>query len=155
MLTTEQRATLLAYIQTVPALNDLYTIGNLSGLADALSAEHAPAFIVWRDALTPTIARQAIVSGAQLAQLDNLVPGKRDALLYAVADNMDCRVEAIRAAVNSLCGSQNELKAALVAAMKRNATVVEKVFATGAGTTLAPATLVYIGGISYSELIGL
>jgi hypothetical protein len=155
MLTDPQKATLKSYIQSVPVLNDLYVIGNMGGLANALSVDHAPAFVVWRDALTPTLARQAIVSGAQLAQLDNLVPGKRDALLYAVAENMDCRVEPIRAAVDSLCGSQNELKAALIAAMKRSATVIEKVFATGTGTTLAPATMTYIGGIGYFDLVGL
>lgn len=156
MLTEQQKATLKTYIQSVPALNDLLVIGNMSGLADALSAEHAPAFVVWRDALSPTTARQAITSGAQLGQLDNLTVGKREALLYALADSVDCRVEAIRAAVEGLCGAQNQLKDALIAAMKRPATVIEKVFATGGlGTSASPSSCTYVGGVGYVDLIGL
>jgi hypothetical protein len=156
MLTEQQKSTLKMYIQSVPALNDLLVIGNMSGLADALSAEHAPAFVVWCDALSPPTARKAITSGAQLGQLDNLTVGKRDALLYALADSMDCRVEAIRAAVEGLCGTQNTLKDALIAAMKRPATVIEKVFATGGlGTTASPSSCTYVGGVGYVDLIGL
>jgi hypothetical protein len=155
MLTTQQQQTLKTYIQSVQALNDLLTIGNMSGLAEELSADHSPAFVVWRDDMTPTISRKAITSGAQLGQLDNLTVGKRDALLYALEESMDCRVEPIRAAIDGLCGTQNTLKDALLAAMKRNATVIEKVFATGTGTTLSPASCVYVGGIGYVDLIGL
>jgi hypothetical protein len=47
-ITTAQRATLKAYFVAIPAMNAMYLIGNLGGLADALNVAAAPSFTVWK-----------------------------------------------------------------------------------------------------------
>jgi len=109
-------------------------------------------FIVWRNSIDPQQARMAIVSGDQLAQLDNLTAGKRDTLLYVFSDVLDIRTSTVRDAVISLCGTQNILKAAITAAMKRAATVAEKALATGTGTDVSPGTLTFEGELSWDDI---
>lgn len=153
MLTTEQRATLRTYVLSVPALATMYNDGNLGGLADALSAEHSPAFVCWRNEYTAEQIANAIDAG--ITQLDALTPSKRDSLLWWAQRTHDAGKATTQAAWNDLCGSQNTLKAAITDGAKRNATVLERCFATGTGSTAAPATLVVTGGIGWSELIGM
>lgn len=58
----------------------------------------------------------------------------------------------MRAAIDDLCGSQNTLKAALLAAEKRTCTVAEKVLSTGSGTNASPATLGWEGVLSGNDM---
>jgi hypothetical protein len=152
MLTTAQAATVKAAILADGALAPL-TSGpgtDYAAIAAAMSADAAPAFVVWRSVFTPAQSRKAIVSA--ITQLDNLTVGKRDALLYMVADNINSTDAASRQALDDLCGTQNTLKAALLAAQKRNATRIEKVLATGTGSDAVPATATYEGGLSLGDV---
>ena len=54
----------------------------------------------------------------------------------------------MRTGIDDLCGSQNSLKSALRAAMKRQATRAEKALSTGTGSDASPATLTWDGFIS-------
>ena len=67
----------------------------------------------------------------------------------------DARDGFTEAAINDMCGGQNTLKAALLAGAKRNATVLEKVFSTGTGSSVSPATPAIVGAIGWTDLIGI
>ena len=69
------------------------------------------------------------------------------------ARTRDCNNVAVRNAIDDATGSQATLKAALVAATKRNALWGEKIFATGTGTVNSPATLVVYGAIAYTDVV--
>ena len=119
-------------------------------IADWLNA--STAFVCWKSSMTPTEARIAITSGAQLAQLDNLTVGKRDALFYALDESVNTNDSAVRSAIEDLCGTQNTLKAALTAAMKRTVNKAEQLLATGTGTDAVPATLGWEGQIDIYQI---
>ena len=150
-LNSSQLATLKAAIAADGTLNafPMNSDGDYA-IAAALNLPAAPDFIVWRSALAPDLSRAAIIGGA--AQLDNLTVGKRDALLYMAGGNLDCRIAGVRSAIDDLCGTQNTLKASLIAAQKRKATVVEKILATGTGSDAAPAVTTFEGNISYQAV---
>lgn len=152
MLTSAQLTTLAAALRadTDPDVAAAVAIGNATYLVSAYNA--LSTYIVWRSVVTPDQARIAIVSGSQLAQLDNLTVGKRDALLYAFAADVATSNQATREAIIDLCGTQNVLKAALTAAMKRAATKAERIFATGTGTDAAPGTLGWEGQITIEDV---
>jgi hypothetical protein len=152
MLTTEQATTLAAHIR---ANTDQAVIDALDVRNDVLMAElyNAPStFIVWRSVMTPAEARDAIAGGDGLAQLDNLTAGKRDSLLWVLEGDTEPSNAAQRAAIESLCGTQNTLKAAILAAQKRAATKAEQVFASGTGTTQSPGTLGWEGTLSFYDV---
>jgi hypothetical protein len=109
-------------------------------------------FIVWRSSLTPAQARAAISGGDGLAQLDNLTVGKRDALLWTLGDTTSPANAAQRAAIESLCGTQNQLKAAILAAQKRAATKAEQLFAAGTGSDASPGALGWEGALSVDDV---
>jgi hypothetical protein len=154
MLTDAQRATLKADIL---AATDQATIDARSGgrndvaLAEIYNAPASPAFVVWRTSLTSAQARAAITGGDGLAQLDNLTASKRDTLLWVFQDTTYPVNAAQRAAIEGLCGSQNTLKAAILAAQKRSATRAEKVLATGTGSDANPGTLTFEGSLSWQS----
>lgn len=151
MLSDAQKQTLKAAILADPVLAALPT--NSDGdfeIAAALNLPATPAFTVWQSQLTPEKARQAIVAGAE--QLDNLTVGKRDALLYLAGGTLDCRQANVRSAIDNLCGTQNTLKASLVAAQKRTASRVEQILATGTGSDASPAVTTFEGTISYQDV---
>lgn len=154
-LTEAQKVTLKAAIVATPALNDKYVIGDLGGLADALNQPATPAFIVWRTVVTKEEWRAAILGGGGATQLDALTASKRDSLLWAVSENLNPSNSVVRAALDDFCGSQNILKASILAAEKRSARLAEKILATGTGSDASPATMGFEGVVSYTELIGL
>ena len=118
--------------------------GNDIQLADWFNAQQT--WTVWRPALTPALARAAIISAA--TQLDSLTVGKRDSLFYLVSGDLNPADVAVRTGIDDLCGSQNSLMSALRAAMKRQATRAEKALSTGTGSDASPATLTWDGFIS-------
>jgi len=152
-LNEQQKATLKTAIQGTPALNQLYIDGDLGGLANALNADTSPAFVVWRE--TYTAAQKAAAILTAITQLDGLAANKRDVVMWWAAQTHDARDGFTEAAINDMCGSQNTLKAALLAGAKRNATVLEKVFSTGTGTSVSPATPAIVGAIGWTDLIGI
>jgi hypothetical protein len=58
----------------------------------------------------------------------------------------------VRTGLDDFCGSQNTLKAAIQAVQKRSANYVEKLFATGTGTTLSPGTMTITGTLDGAEV---
>ena len=135
-------ATLNAYPNTADGAFDM--------ARDRLNATASPAFVVWNDAMTPEQFDAGLIAGA--TQIDALTQGKRDELFMIGARTRDCGNIAVRAAIDDATGSQNVLKAALVATTKRNALLIEKILATGTGTTASPATLGFSGQVNYNDV---
>ena len=119
-------------------------------VANALNQLFSPPFYVWRGVVSKSELRSAVMAG--LGQLDNLTPSKRDALLWAVGDDIDFSVAATRTETVSLCGSQATLKAAMEAVQRRQAKLAEKVLATGTGSAASPATAGWEGDISIQDV---
>ena len=155
MLTTEQKVTLKAYIQSVPALDTMYVDGNLAGLADALSADHSPDFIVWKTSVDKNEVGKTFVASALAA----ITAGNNDKLANFAAWNetVDPSRADQRAFFDDIfsVAAGASTRAALLSLWKRKANVIEKVFASGTGSDAAPATMTYQGPISYLDLVGL
>jgi len=108
------------------------------------------AFIVWKTSVTPNEWDTAMMQGA--TQMDALTVGKRDTLFVVMSRNRDCRDPNVVTTINDLTGTQNMLKAALVAACKRVASKAETLFTTGTGTTAAPGSLIWEGPLTVNDV---
>ena len=150
MLTDAQKTTLKAYILADAVLGPISSgpATDYNSIMLALNADST--FIVWKTSVSPSEWRKAIVAAA--VQLDNLTVGKRDALLYVVQDALDATVASTRTTIDDLCGTQNTLKASLLAAQKRKATVAEKVLSTGTGTDATPGLTTFEGQVSVYDV---
>ena len=148
MLSTPQAQSLKSLAQADATANSYILNGNDTALAEWFNTPTA--YVVWRTSMTPDQSRAAIVEGA--IQLDNLTAGKRDSLLYLVQGSLDVSQAGVRQALDDLCGTQNTLKAALQAAMKRVATRAEAALASGTGTSQSPGAMDWEGYVSYSDL---
>ena len=150
-LTTQQQATLKAFVEADPALNAKPNNNTGNGeIANALNAEASPAFYVWLTAYTPELKAQAIDNG--VTQVDNLTASKRDTLLWWAARTHDASKAATQQAMSDLCGTQNTLKAALIDGAKRKARLLEKIFSTGTGSFASPGTMACEGTITADEV---
>lgn len=145
-LTVPQMQALKSAALADPTASGYLSTGNDNELAQWFNAPNGK--IVWRSTLTPDVMREAIVGGA--AQLDNLTVGKRDALLYLVSADLT-NTATLRSTLDDLCGTQNTLKASILAAEKRTSSKAESILATGTGTTASPATLTWEGWISIQD----
>jgi hypothetical protein len=158
MLTTEQKATLKAFIESDQALNTLYVDGNLSGLADGLNAVATPSFIVWRTAVTQDEIMQ---NGFDWVQVDNLTVGKAriwEWMFKNLSVSINPSKINVRAGIEEAwkgTAAMLAVRAAIYVHCKRAASVIEKLFATGTGTDAVPATMTLEGPINYSDLVGL
>ena len=152
MLTSSQLQTLAAHIRanTDPVIVAALPLRNDGTIAEWYNVDSS--FVVWRTRLTHEQARAAIIGGDGLAQLDNLTAGKRDSLFWTLSGETDPSNAAQRTAINDLCGTQNLLKAAILAAQKRLATRCENVFTTGTGTSQTPGNLDFEGLVLANDI---
>ena len=148
MLTSTQLSTLKAVALADQTASAYITSGNDTGLAEWFNAPTA--HVVWRSSMTPEQSRAAIIQGA--AQLDALTVGKRDSLFWLASGDLNVSDATVRAAIDDLCGTQNTLKAALLAAEKRTCSVAEKALSSGAGTNTVPAMLGWEGVLSGNDM---
>jgi hypothetical protein len=154
-LTTEQKVTLKTHIQNTPSLNAFYSIGDLGGLEAALNADASPVFLVWKTSVNKNDVGKAFVASALAA----ITAGNNDKLANFAAwnDTVNPSRQDQRAFFDDVfsVAAGASTRAALLALWKRNATVTEKLFATGTGNDASPATLVFEGFVTFSDLVGL
>lgn len=156
MLTTEQKATLKAYILSVPELaaQPMNSDGAFA-IADVLNQPAAPAFVVWKSSVTQDEIMQ---NGMDWTRVDNLSVGKARIWEWMFSNSARAFNPAkanVRAGIDAVwVGTAADLavRASVYGHCKRNATVVEKVFATGTGSDATPATLGFEGNISYFDV---
>jgi len=182
MLTTEQKATLKTFIQADTALNTLLVDGNLSGLADALNAEHSPTTKAWDRAVpvdrisdaiddtkyTPADApdgtalyqNRALYITIKQMNLQTKILGREtvDATKVTVRAGLRDSVISIPAGVagaNVHPGGASGVNVMNACLRPEPVTRVEKLFSAGPATTgtVAGEVLVIEGAISYLELV--
>lgn len=160
-MTPEQLSTVKAAILADPALAAL-TSGpgtDYNAIAIAMSAEAAPAFVVWRTNVTR--AELQDMAAFNWTQVDNLTTGGKYRIwewMFGTTGSINPSKANIRAGIAATWVGNAQLLAvqtAVLAACKRNATRVEKLFATGTGSEGSPAVMDIEGGVSLGEVASL
>lgn len=153
-MNTEQLQTLKAAIIADPVMSQFPANSDGSyAIAELLNMPADPAFIVWK---TDVSIDEIMRNGMDWARVDNLTVGKAriwDWLGRLGAINAG-KVN-VRAGIDAAwVGTAADLavRAAIYTHCKRSATVLEKLFAAGAGSDASPATMVIEGAISYQAV---
>lgn len=155
-LTSSQKTTLKAYINSVPEWAALPNNSDTADLiAKELSKTAVPDFIVWR---TSVPMEEMMSDGFDFTQVDNLTSGQARIWEW-LFDNSSKALNASepgkRAGISE-CWKGTAAKVAVatfcLGKCKRQANVIEKLLASGTGTTVAPATMSFEGTISYSDV---
>lgn len=157
MLTTQQAATLKADILADPAFAGLPQ--NSDGaftIAAAYNQVVSPAFIVWKTSVSQDEIMQ---NGFDWVQVDNLSVGKSRIWEWLFA-NSERAINPSKANVRAGIAECWKGTAAMLAVQavvlghcKRSATRIEKLLAGGAGTDATPATMTFIGELSYDDVV--
>lgn len=151
-LTDQQLDKVKAEIVADPALAALMAQGAELELANQLNRPAVPDFVVWRTAVTINEVGKAFVATG-LSAMTSL---NNDRLVSFALYNQS--VDPSRADQRAFFDdvfsptSGASTRTALAALWKRVATRVEKVLATGTGTTASPATLGFEGTISPADV---
>lgn len=150
-LTLTQLQSLKTFIAADPTLNAVpnNTDGHYT-LAALLNQPAEPAFVVWRSSVS---VDEIMSNGFDWTRVDNATVGKARIWEWMMARGTINPSKAnIRAGIDEAwSGTGAEQVAhrnAIYAHCKRNATRVEKLFATGTGTTATPATMGFEGSVS-------
>jgi len=152
-MTPSQLQTLKAYILADPVLSAFPANSDGSyAVAQLLNADAAPDFIVWKTYVSRNDVGKAFVASALAA----ITSGNNDKLNNFAAWNESVNPSRLdqRAFFDDVfsVAAGASTRAALLALWKRKATVLEKLFASGAGSDASPATMVVEGAISYQEV---
>ena len=151
MLTTAQKAILKADILARPEANAAYALGDTYALAQIYNALVVPDFIVWR---TNVSADEVMRNGVQWDRVDNLSVGKARIWEWMTKlGTFNAAKVNIRAGIDATWAAPADAatKAAIYTHCKRQATVAEKLFATGTGTDAVPATMDFEGSLSQTD----
>lgn len=144
-MTPEQLAILKAYILTIPAWTALpLNSDSAYFIADELNKPATPSWVVWK---TSVIQDEIMQNGFDWVRVDNLSVGKAriwEWLFANEARTMNPSKTNVRAGIDEVWkGTAADLavRDAVYGHCKTPATVFQKLFSTGTGTTLAPATM--------------
>lgn len=155
-LNPAQQQTLKTYIDSVPEWAALpHNADTAFFIRDALAEPAAPAFVVWRTSVTQD---EIMLNGFDWTRVDNLSVGPArvwEWLFSNAARSINPSKPNVRAGIEAVWkGVQADLlvRAAVYTHCKRNASKVEKLFATGPGTMDDPATMTVEGAISYWDV---
>lgn len=124
--------------------------GQTGVMASWFNAEASPVFYLWSANYTPEQIVAAIEAGG--TQLDGLSASKRECLLWWSRTPHDMRTAVCQAAANDYCGTQNQLKGAVIDGGKRKVKRGERIFCTGTGSLASPGTSTYEGSISDTDI---
>lgn len=154
-LTTAQLATLAAHIRanTDPAVVAALANGADNEIARLYNLDAVPAFVVWRTNVTNDELGDAM-NGTEVAGLSSLNMQRLQVLAAYSGGSQNMSRADRRSAFDQVFSGAGgaTTRAAMAVLWKRNARLVEKVFATGTGSTGSPATLVYEGTISGDDV---
>ena len=156
MLTTEQQATLKAFVEADPALSLIpHSYDGAYAIAEALQATASPDFTVWKTSVTQDEIMQ---NGFDWVQVDNLTVGKARIWEWLFDDQTNSINPSklnVRAGIDEAwkgTAAMLAVRAQVYVHCKRAANLLEKLFATGTGTDANPATMVIEGSIGYNEV---
>lgn len=160
-LTHQQQATLKAFIVADPVLNAFpQNSDGAFAIAALINQPATPTFFVWR---TRVDQQEVMLNGFDWTRVDNLSIGKAriwEWMFESGDDSINPSNPNIRAGIIACwTGTQADQDVRLVVFThcQRPASVVEKVFATGDGTTVqlngtGPATMGVVGPISFADV---
>jgi len=161
-LSPAQKATLKAYVEADSTLNALpHNSDGAFAIAEALKADASPDFIVWRTSVREqeftddtssegtTWSWPAFIARSVGEQAGWNAMFRNGSINAAKANVRQGFVDIFSGAQNSAPAQ----RAHCAAIAKRKANRLEKLFATGAGSTASPATMVVEGSVSYAELV--
>lgn len=151
-LTTAQAATLRADIDANPDALALKQAGNIAGLA-ALYNTFDGTYFVWKTTVPIRDVGDAIVA-TELAGLTGLNIDRLSCIAQLSQMGINASKADRRAAFDDIfsgAGGANT-RAALLVLWKRTARRIEKLFATGTGTTGSPATLTFEGQVTGDDI---
>jgi hypothetical protein len=142
-LTPDQLLTLKAAIDADGALASLPNGSDEAvTIAAAFNATASPQWVVWRTAVT---RREVLQNGFDWTRLDNLSVGKArvwsDIFVDGTINPSKPNVRTGVAAVWTGTQADLNVQAAVFGHCKKDATRLQKLFSTGAGTTNSPATM--------------
>lgn len=153
-MTPEQLAAIKTDIRANPDLN-----ANPSGsdgafaIAALYNAEAVPAYVVWKSDVS---ADEIMRNGMDWARVDNLSIGKARIWEWLTKlGTFNAGKANVRAGIDACwVGTSADLavRASVYTHCKRNATRLEKLLATGAGTTASPSTMTFEGQVSYADI---
>lgn len=156
MLTLAQLQAIKAEIDADPVLAAYpNTPDGAFAIAAALNLPAAPEFIVWRTSVSQDEIMQ---NGFQWVEVDGLSVGKARIWEWLFA-NGDAAINPSKVNVRDGIievwkgtAAKLAVQAAVFAHCKRPATRLEKLLATGTGTTESPASMGYEGDINYQDV---
>lgn len=135
--------------------------GNDNVIAAAYSALASPTFWVYRTSLSRTEVQNQLSPDSTLwnwTAYINRSQGERDAwreLFSGPGQTMDASRPNIQPAIDNIfsgTGIAAQQRAHVTAWLRRPATRIEKLLATGTGSTASPAALTYEGGLSAADV---
>lgn len=153
-LTTAQATTLKA---DIAANLDLSAIPNsydgALDIARLYNLEAAPAFTVWKTNVPIGTVGKAF-NGAELAGLTTANQSRLQTIAHYLIDGVNPSLLDNRMFFDDVFSGTGgaTTRASLLAVWKRPATRIEKLFSTGTGTVLSPATMTLEGTISYQDV---
>jgi len=147
--------TLKDYIASVPEWANLPQNSDTAFfIADELNKESPDSYVVWKTAVP---VDEIMRNGLDWTRVDNLTIGKARIWDWMTRLNtINPSKVNIRAGIDATwVGTAADLsvRAVVYTHCKRNASVVEKLFATGLGTIVSPSTMGYEGPLQYQEII--
>lgn len=153
-LTPAQLATLKAAILADPTLSSQpMTSGGALLIAETLNSPAVPSYVVWKTTVTD---QEIMLNGFDWTRVDNLSVGKARVWDWMFRfGSINPSKPNIRAGIEQVwVGTAADLavRAAVYVHCKRDATVVEKMFATGTGTTADPAVMTFEGALTADEV---
>lgn len=155
-LTDSQKAIVHADMIANPALATYISVGDDTALANYYNATAVPDYIVWKS----SVRKDEILLSTTFdwTRVDNLTTGKSriwDMMFDNTAKTINPGNSNIRAGIDATwVGTAADLavRASVYEKCKRPATLLEKLFAIGSGTTVSPSILAYEGKISPAEI---
>jgi hypothetical protein len=157
MLSTAQLQAIKASIDADPVLATIPNDPNgAMYIASELNKEASPTFVVWRSAVTTAEVGDTVSYIAVEAMTD--INRGRINTFYSMnpssfnPSRADIRSYWSNTFSGTLGGAGQATRDALDALWRRNATNVEKIFASGTGTTVSPAILGFEGMVSHVDI---
>lgn len=120
-------------------------------IADAYNLLASPAFIVWKSTLETSAVFDALEWTTFIGRSDNEQRAFTLMMRNGVINPSRPNIRQGFADIFSGPSGATQ-RASLLALAKRSATRAEKLFSTGVGTDVAPATMSFEGNLSYSDI---
>jgi hypothetical protein len=149
MLTLQQKQALKTYILNDGTLAAHAAAFEYSSISTELNTQSS--YVVWKS----SILEEDLHSAYVWTEMDNLTTAKYNQLSLLLRPGViNTSLTAVRQGLNDIfSGAQlSNTKTAVLAMIKRNATIAEQLFALGTGTTGSPGSLVWEGLIAPQEI---